>query len=96
MELHIWFGVEGNHPIEWIIIFDKNLDGLKDTGLTWFEKKIKEELEKRGFLQSHVDTCVCYREEMTLLLYVDDCIIFMPSKDEIDDRYASLQNGFNI
>ena len=38
MELPIGFGVEGYHPIEWVIRLDKNLHFLKDAGLVWFEK----------------------------------------------------------
>ena len=33
---------------------------------------------------------------MVLLFYVDDCLMFSPSKDKIDDVYASLQEYFNI
>ena len=47
MELPISFGVEGAHHREWVIIIDKNLYVLKDTGLAWFEK-LKEGLEARN------------------------------------------------
>ena len=33
---------------------------------------------------------------MVPLFYVDDCITFIPSKDKIDELYASLQAYFNI
>ena len=61
MELPIGFGVEGAHPREWIIILDKNLFDLKDTGLAWIEKH-KEGLEAIYFVQSQVDLCLCYKE----------------------------------
>ena len=51
MELPISFGVEGAHHREWVIIIDKNLYVLKDTGLAWFEK-LKEGLDDGDFLQS--------------------------------------------
>ena len=51
MELSIVFGVEGSHPIEWVIILNNNLCGLKYAGLAWFEK-LKEGLEDIAFLQS--------------------------------------------
>ena len=44
MEFPIGFGVEGDHHREWVIILDKNLYGLKDSGLACFEN-IKEGLE---------------------------------------------------
>ena len=49
MEIPIGFGVEGDPPSEWVIILERNLFVLKDSGLAWFEK-IKESLEARGFI----------------------------------------------
>ena len=88
MELPIGFGIEGAHPREWVIRLDKNLFGLKYAGLSWFEK-LKEGLEARYFVQSQVDLCLWYKEEIVLLSYVDDCLIFSPSKDEIDEVEAT-------
>ena len=48
IEIPIGFGVEGSHPKEWVISLDKNIYGLKDAGLAWFEK-LKEGLEDRYF-----------------------------------------------
>ena len=48
MEIPICFGVEGSHLREWVINPDKNLYGLKDAGLAWFDK-IREGLEARYF-----------------------------------------------
>ena len=50
MELPIGFLVEGGHPIEWVIILNKNLYGLKDAGLGLFDK-LKEDQEDRDFIQ---------------------------------------------
>ena len=33
---------------------------------------------------------------MFLLFYVDDCLMFSPSKDKTDEVYASLQAYFKI
>ena len=54
MELPIVFRVEGDQPREWFIRLDKNIYGLKDAGLAWFEK-LKEVMEARDFFQSQVD-----------------------------------------
>ena len=43
-----------------------------------------------------MDTCAWYREETVILFYVDDCLMFSPSKDKIDDVYTSLQADLNI
>ena len=95
MELPICFGVEGSHPREWVIRLYKNLYGLKYAGLAWFEK-LKEGLEDRYFYQLQVDKCVWYNEEMVLLFYVDDCLMFSHSKDKIDEVHAFLQVDFKI
>ena len=63
--------------------------------MAWFEKR-KEVLEARYFSQSHVDPCICYKEEIVLIFYVDSRLIFIPIKDKIDEVYASLQAYFNI
>ena len=60
IELPIGFLVEGFHPIEWVIRLDTNLHGLKDAGLSWFEK-LNEGMEDNYFVQSQVDPCVWYK-----------------------------------
>ena len=88
---------KGGHPREWIIRLDKNVYGLKDTGLAWLENlKDSLELEGRGFPQSQVGHCAFYREYMVLLFYMDSCIMFSPYNDKVDDVYAYLQAYFKI
>ena len=89
------FRVEGAHSIEWTIILDKNLYVLKDSGLELFEK-LEEGLEAIDSFQSQVDPCIWYKEEMVLLFYIADCLIFSPSKDKIDELFASLLSDFRI
>ena len=48
------------------------------------------------FVQSQVDPCVWYKEEMVPLFYVNYCLIFSPYKDRIDKLYSSLQADFKI
>ena len=43
LDLPLVFGVDGDHPREWVISIYKNLYGLKDAGLAWFEQ-LKEGL----------------------------------------------------
>ena len=67
----------------------KNLYGLNDAGLIWFDR-IKEVLETRVFFQLQVDPCVWYIEETVLIFYVYYCLMLSPSKDKVDDKYASI------
>ena len=43
-----------------------------------------------------MDPCIWYKEEMVLLFNVDDCLMFSPYKDKIDELYASIKEDFNI
>ena len=95
MELTMGFGVEGFHPREWFIRLDKNLYGLNNAGLVWFEK-FKKGLEARIVFRSQVDPYVWYKEDMVLLFYVDDYIMFSTYKDKIDDIFTSYLEYFKI
>ena len=53
-------------------------------------------MEARYFSWSQVDPCVWYKEEKFLLFYVDDGLMFNPSKDKIDELYEYLQAYFDI
>ena len=43
-----------------------------------------------------MDPCVWYKEEIILIFYVDDCLLFSLSKDKIDEVYASIQAYFKM
>ena len=73
----------------------KYLYGVKYAGLVWFEK-LKKVLEDRGFVQSQLEPCLWYKEEMAPLFNSEYYPIFIPSNDTIDEVYASLQVDFNI
>ena len=60
MELPIGFGVKGCHPRERFVRLDKKLYVLKDAGMACFYK-LKEGMEDRGFVQSHLYLFVWYR-----------------------------------
>jgi hypothetical protein len=73
----------------------KNLDGLKDAGLTWHDH-LKAGLLRRGFLQSQVDPCLFTKGSIVLVLYVDDACLLSPSKKAIDDLIKSLSETFTL
>ena len=43
-----------------------------------------------------MNICLGYKREIVLLFYVDDCLMFISSKDKIGGIYASLQVYFKI
>ena len=83
MEISLGFGVDGFHPREWVIRIDNKLYGFKYSCLEWFEK-LEEGIEDRRLVKSQVDPCVCYKEEMVILFYIYDCLMFSPYKDKIE------------
>ncbi|MGZ8880111.1 MAG: reverse transcriptase domain-containing protein, partial [Halobacteriota archaeon] len=80
---------------DWVLKLDKNLYGLKQAGLNWFET-LKDALESRGFRQSATDPCCFLKGDMVILVYVDDCLIFCPRSETIDAFIASLQQDFTL
>ena len=43
-----------------------------------------------------MDTCAWYKEDTALLIYVEEFLIFSPSKDKINEVHAPLQEYFKI
>ncbi len=84
------YGFHVDAPGEWLLKLEKNVYGLKDAGKTWHEF-LKEGLIARGFKQGEVDPCVFYKEDLILMIYVDDVICFSPKAELIDEFVASMQ-----
>ena len=55
----------------------KNLYGLKDAGKTWFDF-LKKGLPERGWKQSEIDSCLFTKDNILLIVYVDDAILIYP------------------
>ena len=74
----------------------KNVYGLKQAAKTWFEylrdALINSEANGRySFRQSVVDPCIFYKEGITLITWVDDCLIFAKDKDLADKFIEQLR-----
>ena len=95
MELPYGMEVPGNENRSKVLKLKKNLYGLKQAGLNWFEY-LKKGLEERGFKQSAVDPCVFYRHDAILLTYVDDCIVLSKKSETVDEIVESLKSGFDV
>ena len=92
MELPFGMSLENGSSKTHVLKLKKNLYGLKQAGLNWFEY-LKEGLEERGFQQSEVDPCVFFRSDAILLCYVDDCIVLSQDSKTVDDIVTSLGTG---
>jgi hypothetical protein len=86
--------VLGEADESWAFILElkKNLHGLKQASINWFEK-LKQGLVDQGFTPSEINPCLYLKEIMVLLTYLDDCIIISPSKVSIDHLISSMQSG---
>ena len=93
MELPSGFEVANNiGGVRYILRLKKNLYGLKQAGLNWFDK-LRKGLEDRGFVQSKIDPCVFMRHDCIIVTYVDDCIMFVKDIKVADTLVKSLQEG---
>ena len=81
---------EVNQPGKFFLKLVKNVYGLKDAGRTWHEH-LKKGLLDRKFYQSLVDPCVFYKDNLILVIYVDDVICFSPTDAAIDSFIKSMQ-----
>ena len=95
MQLPVGFQVEGqkeaDSDIQYVLKLNKNIYGLQQVSFNWYEKPIKL-IVNRYFKQSTIDPCLHIGNFMIVLTYVDDCIIVVPSKVDIDAFIQSMKN----
>ena len=92
MEIPAGMAVIDSSRKHFVLKLNKNLYGLKQTGLNWFEH-LSKGLTKRGFVPSEIDPCVFLSDKALILTYVDDCLIFAKDESTIKTVLESLQEG---
>ena len=80
-------------PIPSVLLLKKNLYGLKQASMTWFDKR-RSGLKDRGCHQSSVDCCCFIKSDFIFLVFVDDCLLFSRSADSVSSLILSLQSDF--
>ena len=99
MEIPLGFEVpEGG---DYVCLLLKNLYGTKQIAKTWFEylrdSLISTELEGGyGITQSSVDPCIFYKDGVTVITWVDDCLIFSQEKELADKFKLDLKRQFTL
>ena len=73
----------------------KMLYGLHRTGLNWYET-LHEHLISIGFKQSLQDPGCFMRDNLVLLCYVDDCLIFCKDEAKIKQVVEDLKQKFTL
>ena len=90
MELPQGFNL-GTESRRYVLKLQKNLYGLKQVGHNWFEK-ISSALGNLSINSSKLDPCVLIGDDTIVLVYVDDCLVFLRDKDKIDQLIDKLKN----
>lgn len=85
----------GEHNKKYVLKLVKNLYGLKDAGKTWFDY-LQKGLIDLGFEPSAVDPCIFYKKGITLITYVDDCLIFCKNSKDADELIAGLLKNYDL
>lgn len=92
MELPVGMDLHNANKSEYVLKLNKNLYGLKQASLTWFEM-LSKGLVERNFKPSAIDSCVFVRDNCIVLVYVDDCIVISHDSKVIDRFIFSMQTG---
>ena len=78
-----------------VLMLEKNLYGLRDAGKTWWEH-LSEGLIELGFHQTQTDRCVFIKDDVIILIYIDDCIILSKNKQSIIKILELLRKNYTI
>ncbi len=94
LDLPTGFSVDGDAD-DYVLELRKTLYGLRQAGLNWFET-LRQHLHSIGFSQSSMDPCCFIRDDLVLLCYVDDCLIFCPDNGKITKVIHQLKQQFKL
>ena len=75
-----------------VLKLKRNVYGQKQAGRVW-NQYIDQGMRSIGFAPSKFDPCLCYRNSVIFLVYIDDCIVFGPDDRVIDDVVTDLRNS---
>eukprot|EP00957_Ditylum_brightwellii_P038102 2881390-Ditylum_brightwellii.AAC.1 len=84
-----------NNGQDLVLKLKKNLDGLKDAGRIWWEYLFSG-LEQMGFKQCVADQCIWKRYVIIIIVYVDDCLVFVNDKEKVDTLVLDISKQFEI
>lgn len=93
--VHLPRGFASVNYIPVCLKLQKSLHGISQAPRLWFEH-LKAKLLARGFVQSALDPCLFYRDDIVLLVYVDDVIIASRSQEAITRLIADLRTDSEL
>jgi len=68
----------------------QSLYGLRQSPLNFFQH-LKRNLEQRGWKASEIDPCLFFKGDVICLVYVDDCLFFGKTLEDIDVEIRLFQ-----
>eukprot|EP00957_Ditylum_brightwellii_P081853 6226522-Ditylum_brightwellii.AAC.3 len=78
-----------------VLKLNKNLYVLKNAGRTWWEH-LASGIKGVSFKQCEADQCVWKKDGLVIIVYVDNCLIFGNSKDEVEKIVEKIGKRFDI
>jgi hypothetical protein len=91
MEIPQGIVVKGASSKQHVLKLLANIYGQKQAGRVW-NAFLVDKLREIGFIQSLVDDCVFYRDDLIFIVYVDDGIFLGPNDDAISNAITELLN----
>ena len=78
--------------VEWVLKLNILLYGIKQVSKNWLDL-LKTGLERSGYHQYQVESCLFYRKYSVILIYVDDCVLVLQIQNTITSFIELLNNG---
>ena len=75
-----------------VLKLTKNIYGQNQAGRVW-NKYLDEGLREIGFKPSKMDPCLYFRGHITLLVYIDNCIMFGPDLTKLDKVIKEMRTS---
>ena len=73
-----------------VLKLKRSLYGLKQSSRNWFQH-LQQGLKRQGFVPSTNDPCLFIHPKVICLTYVDDCLFFAKSNEDIHNMINSLR-----
>jgi len=85
-------GLEEKFKSNHVLKLKRCLYGLRQSPKNFYEH-LKERLESIGFVQSKCDPCLFIRDGVLCLVYVDDCLLYGKTQDELNLAVQNLKDA---
>ena len=93
MQIPQGVSIDGIHQNkDYVILLKKSLYRLKQASNNWYSH-LKAILERRGFRESLANPCIFIKNDIVILVYVNDCVLLGKDASIIQSFIDSLKSG---